>query len=86
MLSERITAALGEAVRRGVKVSLATGRMPSSAVVFANRLGLVEPVIGHQGAIVRAMPSGRPRAGPRRVCRSGAAWAASSPTSPSRRM
>ncbi len=58
-LSPRLTAALGEAVRRGVKVSLATGRMPSSAVVFANRLGLVEPIVGHQGAIVRAMPARR---------------------------
>jgi hydroxymethylpyrimidine pyrophosphatase-like HAD family hydrolase len=55
-LSERTVAAIGEAVRRGVKVSLATGRMPTSAVVFANRLGLVDPIIGHQGAIVRAMP------------------------------
>jgi hydroxymethylpyrimidine pyrophosphatase-like HAD family hydrolase len=56
-LSPRLLAAIGEAVRRGVRVSLATGRMPSSAVVFANRLGLVEPIIGHQGAIVREMPS-----------------------------
>lgn len=56
LLSERITDVIGEAVRRGVKVSLATGRMPSSAVVFANRLGLSEPIIGHQGAVVRAMP------------------------------
>jgi hydroxymethylpyrimidine pyrophosphatase-like HAD family hydrolase len=56
-LSPRLVAAIGEAVRRGVRVSLATGRMPSSAVVFANRLGLVEPIIGHQGAIVRAMPA-----------------------------
>ncbi len=56
-LSPRLLDAIGEAVRRGVKVSLATGRMPTSAVVFANRLGLTEPVIGHQGAIVRAMPS-----------------------------
>ena len=55
-LSPRLLAAIGEAVRRGVRVSLATGRMPSSAVVFANRLGLVEPIIGHQGAIVREMP------------------------------
>ncbi len=55
-LSERTVDAIGEAVRRGVKVSLATGRMPSSAVVFANRLGLVEPIVGHQGAVVRAMP------------------------------
>jgi hydroxymethylpyrimidine pyrophosphatase-like HAD family hydrolase len=55
-LSERLVAAIGEAVRRGVKVSLATGRMPTSAVVFANSLGLEEPIIGYQGAIVRAMP------------------------------
>jgi HAD superfamily hydrolase (TIGR01484 family) len=61
ILSERLVAAVGEAVRRGVRVSLATGRMPSSAVVFANRLGLTEPVIGHQGAIVRAMPARRAR-------------------------
>ncbi len=56
-LSERTVAVISEAVRRGVRVSLATGRMPSSAVVFANRLGLVEPIVGHQGAVVRAMPS-----------------------------
>ena len=57
-LSERITSVIGEAVRRGVKVSLATGRMPSSAAVFAAQLGLVDPVIGHQGAAIRAMPDG----------------------------
>jgi hydroxymethylpyrimidine pyrophosphatase-like HAD family hydrolase len=58
-LSPRLVEAIEEAVRRGVRVSLATGRMPTSAVVFANRLGLVEPVIGHQGAVVRAMPEDR---------------------------
>ena len=56
-LSERTVRVVREAVARGVRVHLATGRMPSSAVVFANRLGLVEPLIGHQGALVRAMPS-----------------------------
>jgi hydroxymethylpyrimidine pyrophosphatase-like HAD family hydrolase len=61
-LSERLVSAIGRAVRQGVRVSLATGRMPSSAVVFANRLGLVEPIVGHQGAIVRAMPSAARRA------------------------
>jgi hypothetical protein len=60
-LSERLVAAIGRAVRQGVRVSLATGRMPSSAVVFANRLGLEEPIVGHQGAIVRAMPARRDR-------------------------
>ena len=37
-------------------VSGASGLMPSSAVVYANRIGLTEPIIGHQGALVRAIP------------------------------
>jgi len=61
-LSDRIVGVIGEAIARGVKVSLATGRTPGSAVVFANRLGIVEPIIGHQGAVVRAMPVPDPRA------------------------
>ena len=56
LLSERTIAAVRAAVERGIRVHLATGRMPSSAVVFANRLGLVDPIVGHQGAAVRAMP------------------------------
>src|SRR5829696_99645 len=58
-ISDRTVAAIRGAVERGVRVSLATGRMPSSAVLYANRLGLTEPIIGHQGAIVRAMPARR---------------------------
>ena len=54
---QRTAAAIREAVRRGVHVSLATGRMATSAAVYANRLGLRDPIIGHQGAVVRAMPS-----------------------------
>jgi len=56
-LSDRTISVIREASRRGVRVSLATGRMPSSAVVFANRLGLTEPIVGHQGAVIRAMPA-----------------------------
>lgn len=56
-LTPRTVAAVRAAVARGVHVHLATGRMPSSAAVYANRLGLTEPVIGHQGALVRAMPT-----------------------------
>src|SRR5512133_3667107 len=58
-VSERTAAAVRGAIERGVKVSLATGRMPSSAVIYANRLGLTEPISGHQGALVRAMPARR---------------------------
>jgi Cof subfamily protein (haloacid dehalogenase superfamily) len=60
-LSPRIRAAIMGAVDRGVRVSLATGRRPVSAVGFANQLGLTEPIIAHQGAVVRAMPR-RPEA------------------------
>ena len=58
-LSGRTVAAIAGAVERGVTVVLATGRMPSSAVVFANQLGLSAPLVGHQGAVVRAMPRRR---------------------------
>src|SRR6187397_2058111 len=58
-ISDRTVAAIRGAVERGVRVSLATARMPSSAVVYANQLGLTEPIIGHQGALVRAMPARR---------------------------
>ena len=56
---ERTRAAIAAERDRGVAVLLATGRMPSSAVVFANQLGLATPLIGHQGALVRAMPARR---------------------------
>lgn len=58
-LSPRTRAAIAEAVARGVRVSLATGRRPVSAVGFANQLNLSEPVISHQGAVIRAMPKRR---------------------------
>jgi hydroxymethylpyrimidine pyrophosphatase-like HAD family hydrolase len=56
-ISPRTEAAIRGAVARGVRVSLATGRMASSAAVYAHRLGLTEPLIGHQGAVVRRMPA-----------------------------
>ncbi len=55
-VSERTAEAIREAVRRGVHVSIATGRMASSAAVYAHQLGLTDPIIGHQGAVIRAMP------------------------------
>ena len=58
-IADRTVAAIRGAVRLGVRVSLATGRTPSSAVTYANRIGLTEPIIGHQGALVRAMPARR---------------------------
>jgi Cof subfamily protein (haloacid dehalogenase superfamily) len=51
----RTLAAVSGAVARGVKVSIVTGRMTTSAIRFARQLGLVDPVVGYQGAIIRAM-------------------------------
>jgi hypothetical protein len=74
-LSEQTKAVIGEAVRRGVRVSIATGRMSSSAVVYANQLGLVEPIIAHQGAVVRGMPAEREEPDPdARVDTPGLRW------------
>ena len=56
-IGPRTRAAIAASLERGVIVSLATGRMPSSAVVFANHLRLSAPLIGHQGGVIRAMPS-----------------------------
>jgi Cof subfamily protein (haloacid dehalogenase superfamily) len=57
VIGERTLAAVREASRRGIAVSLVTGRMATSAVPFAEALGLTGPLVAQQGAIVRAMPA-----------------------------
>lgn len=57
-LGERTIEAVRAAVARGVRISLATGRMASSAMRFAGPLGLVDPIVAYQGALIRAMPTG----------------------------
>jgi Cof subfamily protein (haloacid dehalogenase superfamily) len=52
----RTRSAVRKALDRGVVVAIATGRMPSSAMVFAGPLGLTAPLIGYQGALIRTMP------------------------------
>lgn len=49
--------ALGEAVERGVKVVLTTGRSPRETVRFYEAMGLSTPVICHNGALVVANPA-----------------------------
>jgi Cof subfamily protein (haloacid dehalogenase superfamily) len=57
IIGERTRAAIGEASRRGIAVSLVTGRMATSAMPFAEALGLTGPLVAQQGALVRAMPA-----------------------------
>jgi Cof subfamily protein (haloacid dehalogenase superfamily) len=49
--------AIRTARRRGVIVSLVTGRMVSSAMHFARELDLDSPIVGYQGALIREMPA-----------------------------
>jgi Cof subfamily protein (haloacid dehalogenase superfamily) len=57
VIGPRTLAAVAEATRRDIAVSLVTGRMATSAVPFAEALGLTGPIVAQQGAIVRAMPA-----------------------------
>ena len=57
VIGERTLAAIGEAMRRGIAVSLVTGRMATSAMPFAEALGLTGPLVAQQGALIRAMPA-----------------------------
>jgi len=54
-LRDRTVAAVRAAVAEGVSVSVVTGRMATSATDFARILGLTEPVVALQGAVIREM-------------------------------
>ncbi len=56
VLGRRTVAAIGAARKRGIAVSIVTGRMTTSALPFARALGLVDPIVAYQGALVRALP------------------------------
>jgi Cof subfamily protein (haloacid dehalogenase superfamily) len=70
VVGERTRAAVASALAKGVRVSLATGRMSSSALRFADTLGLTEPLLAYQGALVRDMPARPDRLGRLRYHRS----------------
>jgi Cof subfamily protein (haloacid dehalogenase superfamily) len=56
VIGDRTAAAIAEATRRGIAVSLVTGRMATSALPFAQALGLTGPIVAQQGAMIRSMP------------------------------
>lgn len=58
-ISPRVVSLLGHLITRtDVKVVIATGRMFLSALPFARQIGLVEPLIAYQGAMIREMDEG----------------------------
>jgi Cof subfamily protein (haloacid dehalogenase superfamily) len=64
VLGKRTVAAIAAARERGVAVSIVTGRMATSALPYARTLGLVDPIVACQGALVRAVrPPSDPRLG-----------------------
>jgi Cof subfamily protein (haloacid dehalogenase superfamily) len=63
VLGPRTLAAISAARARGVAVSIVTGRMATSALPYARTLGLVDPIVAYQGALVRELPP--PSADPR---------------------
>ena len=64
VIADRTLAAITEATRRGISVSLVTGRMATSALPFAQALGLTGPIVAQQGALIRSMsPNGSDRPG-----------------------
>jgi hypothetical protein len=81
-LRPRTRDAIVNALRRGVHISLVTGRMATSARPFAEALGLTEPIIAYQGALIRRMPAPGQRLGkllfhrplPAAVARETIAW------------
>ncbi len=57
-ISERTVQTVQEAVKRGVVVTVATGRMYCSALLHARRLGVNVPLITYNGALIRTVESG----------------------------
>jgi Cof subfamily protein (haloacid dehalogenase superfamily) len=57
-VSPRAITAIRAAVAQGVTVTLATGRMFASAVIFARQIGLDVPLITYNGGLIRSALTG----------------------------
>lgn len=53
-IAPRAVEALAEAAKRGVMVTIATGRMFDSAVQFAEKLNIDAPLVTYNGALIRS--------------------------------
>ena len=58
-IAETTRQAIGEALRRGLRVVLCTGRRYRSALPIARGLGLPGPIVVHNGALVKDTTRGR---------------------------
>lgn len=53
IVQDSVREAVAEARAQGVRVTIATGRQFLAALPFAQQLGITEPLICHQGALIR---------------------------------
>ena len=60
VITEACQGAIAAARAKGVRVVLATGRMLSSAIPYARQLGLTEPLICYNGALIQPPSGGAP--------------------------
>jgi Cof subfamily protein (haloacid dehalogenase superfamily) len=58
-ISPRVAKAIKKAQSQGVKMTIATGRMPISARPYAKQLGLDVPMITYHGAMIEQVLSGQ---------------------------
>ena len=61
-VGERTLAALREAKNRGVKITIATGRMIAASFDYAEQIGVQVPMIALNGALVQSHNNGNPLA------------------------
>jgi Cof subfamily protein (haloacid dehalogenase superfamily) len=59
VLTERTITAVNKCVKRGLKITIATGRAIEAAEPFRKPLGAEGPMIYYNGAVVADMPGGR---------------------------
>jgi Cof subfamily protein (haloacid dehalogenase superfamily) len=59
-LTPATEAAVAAALSKGYRITLATNRMEASARLFAERLGLTEPIISYGGALLRGPDGSHP--------------------------
>lgn len=58
-ISDRNKKALSKAAEKGVKITIATGRMYKSALPYIKELGIEVPVLAYQGAYIKEPGTGR---------------------------
>lgn len=58
-LDPALVAAFGRAAGRGLRITIATGRMPAAVDHYARALGVDAPIIFYNGALVRDPATGR---------------------------